>query len=989
MYINSVSGDLFVGGDIDNYGGYPIDTVFKLKKTGNLDTSFNPSQTFTARGVVEQADGKVIAVGRDNILIDRFTSTGANDGTFTQLPLLWTGSTNTPYSFCSTIQADGKILVGGFFNVVSGNSYSRICRINANGTLDTSFNVGTGFNSLVTSITIQPDGKILVAGTFETYSGFSSSGIIRLNSNGSIDSTFTSPVLPFGDIYSMYLLSNGKILVGTNEASRPVNTRSRILRLNSNGSIDGSFTTAFLNDGGIVYSIDVEPINGGIFAAGDFTTVNGVSSKGLVKLFSNGTRDASLNVGTGFGTAAFQHPRVVKLKYNGHIYVGGNFDKYKGDTDINIFTELLPNGDIFECEVGTCYQYSISKLDGFTSGTALIVDCNGVIQEIFNNDTLPYNFCATKILNTNSSIVSGGTDVAVICCFEFENVGNGTTPISYVDCTNNEIFDANFTQGERICGKYIVPGSLPYTQPIRQIGSCVLPTPTPTATATRTPTPTMTPTMTSTPTRTPTMTPTTTNTSTPTLTPSITPSPTYCANPTAYAIFDANSDRTNLSNWMISKGSTFRGFNSVGSPSTVQSIFQSQMNAYIDYTGYTVGNNNALMSEPVSLNEDPITITNTNIWSADNTWVSIIVPNCPLCPNGLYSFINNGINRTPSSNYTSLTFYYSGNVIPQGYYNFYTTFPGTGMRESSSDTSYNVNTLVCPITPTPTATATQTLTPSPTRTQTATPTTTPTSPCNTNWTIRNADCGLGTVNDIGINGSFMNTLSGPSTFPLTSGLYGTKSNPNGVICGAGNTIQANVSTNIPGTGNCAFMEIIINGVQTNILYFTTNPFPQISGVVINNGDNVEVRIGCFLGPCPEIPVTPTTTSTPTITPTMTLTPSPTSASTLCIDILTNTSLDVVITQVKVNNLIASVTGGMMPNTPGNGTNLEVSLAAGTYDVQIAYTCSVAGQRIEIGSPITGYACQNTSTGSFIMTFPNVGFSSLPNCLEIIAQDGTC
>lgn len=183
--------------------------------------------------------------------------------------------------------------------------------------------------------------------------------------------------------------------------------------------------------------------------------------------------------------------------------------------------------------------------------------------------------------------------------------------------------------------------------------------------------------------------------------------------------------------------------------------------------------------------------------------------------------------------------------------------------------TYNIDYPVSCITPTPTATATAT----PTRTPNSTPTNTPSSPCNTNWIVRNADCGLGTVNDIGINGSFMNTLEGPSTFPLTSTLYGTKTNPNGVICGAGNLIQANITTNIAGTGNCAFMEIIINGVQTNILYFTTNPFPQISGVVINSGDNVEVRIGCFLGPCPEPAAssTPTNTATPTRTPSITQT----------------------------------------------------------------------------------------------------------------------
>jgi hypothetical protein len=109
---------------------------------------------------------------------------------------------------------------------------------------------------------------------------------------------------------------------------------------------------------------------------------------------------------------------------------------------------------------------------------------------------------------------------------------------------------------------------------------------------------------------------------------------------------------------------------------------------------------------------------------------------------------------------------------------------------------------------------------------------------------------------------------------------------------------------------------------------------------------------------------------------------------LCIDITTNNSLDIAITQVIVDGLIASVTGGVMPNTPGNGTNLEVTLSAGTYDVVITYSCSVSGQRIEIVSPLTGYACQNTLTGSGSLTFTGVGFSSL-NCLQITAQDGTC
>lgn len=145
------------------------------------------------------------------------------------------------------------------------------------------------------------------------------------------------------------------------------------------------------------------------------------------------------------------------------------------------------------------------------------------------------------------------------------------------------------------------------------------------------------------------------------------------------------------------------------------------------------------------------------------------------------------------------------------------------------------------------------ITPTPTTTTTIieptiTPTTTSTIQTSS-WGVRNADCGFGTLNDIGINSSFMNSLNGPSNFPLTSTLYGTKSNPNGVNYGGTNTIQANVTTNLPGTGNCAALRVTINGTTIYETYFSTNPFPQVSGVIINSGDTVEVEVACYPGPC--------------------------------------------------------------------------------------------------------------------------------------------
>jgi len=124
--------------------------------------------------------------------------------------------------------------------------------------------------------------------------------------------------------------------------------------------------------------------------------------------------------------------------------------------------------------------------------------------------------------------------------------------------------------------------------------------------------------------------------------------------------------------------------------------------------------------------------------------------------------------------------------------------------------------------------------------------------CSTNWTVRNASCGFGTVNDVGINGYFMNTLAGPSTFPLSSTLYGTKSSPNGVNCTASNSITVNVTTNLPGTGNCGAVFIYINNAPapSYTQFFTSEPSITVNGVSISSGDSVEVMVSCLPGSCP-------------------------------------------------------------------------------------------------------------------------------------------
>jgi len=130
-------------------------------------------------------------------------------------------------------------------------------------------------------------------------------------------------------------------------------------------------------------------------------------------------------------------------------------------------------------------------------------------------------------------------------------------------------------------------------------------------------------------------------------------------------------------------------------------------------------------------------------------------------------------------------------------------------------------------------------------------------------------------------------------------------------------------------------------------------------------------------------VSPTTTSTPTITPTPSITPTNLTAN---LDI-TNGSLDIQITAVYVNGVLTSVTGGSLPNTTGNGTNLSTT-QVGTYTVDVYYSTLIAGQHITLTDSDLFSTCINTSFGSNIATFTSVKVATYSNVI-IDAQDGTC
>jgi len=116
---------------------------------------------------------------------------------------------------CVAVQSDGKIVVGGIFAHYQGAILNGIARLNSDGTLDATFDPGTGANNTVEALGAQPDGKVIIAGRFTAVNGASHIAVARLNPGGSPDSTFSPSFIGLENIVdTLALQADGRMLIG-------------------------------------------------------------------------------------------------------------------------------------------------------------------------------------------------------------------------------------------------------------------------------------------------------------------------------------------------------------------------------------------------------------------------------------------------------------------------------------------------------------------------------------------------------------------------------------------------------------------------------------------------------------------------------------------------------------------------------------------------------------------------------------------------------
>jgi uncharacterized delta-60 repeat protein len=180
------------------------------------------------------------------------------------------------------VQPDGKLLIGGRFAAVNGTANAHVARLNGDGTVDSSFHPGTSVEGFLGSLVLQPDGKVLIGGSITNVNGVSRNGIARLNADGTLDASFDPGAGVPHSVYAMALQPDGKVIMAFLSMESGVTRWGGLARLNSNGSLDGSFKLSDIVEG--IQSLDLQP-NGGLVIGGDFAVVNGAARNYVVRIF--------------------------------------------------------------------------------------------------------------------------------------------------------------------------------------------------------------------------------------------------------------------------------------------------------------------------------------------------------------------------------------------------------------------------------------------------------------------------------------------------------------------------------------------------------------------------------------------------------------------------------------------------------------------------------------------------------------------------------
>jgi len=178
---------------------------FKVQGNFKLDDVVGPGictkQGFEGQPGQETTQYQVDAVrkiGCSSLLLDdTFHPGGGTNGTVLDLAL----------------QSDGKVFIGGQFTKVNYSARNRVARLNEDGSLDTTFDPGNGANCTVSALAVQIDGKVVIGGCFTSVGGESRRRVARLQTDGLVDIDFDTSSGANDSVSDLAVQLDGKVII--------------------------------------------------------------------------------------------------------------------------------------------------------------------------------------------------------------------------------------------------------------------------------------------------------------------------------------------------------------------------------------------------------------------------------------------------------------------------------------------------------------------------------------------------------------------------------------------------------------------------------------------------------------------------------------------------------------------------------------------------------------------------------------------------------
>ncbi len=351
--VEQPDGKILLAGAFQNYAGSGKNNLVRLNNDGTVDPTFNPGGSGPSHIVHDLAlmnDGRIIIGGifsayngQPSGFVLRLHADGTRDAGFQVPP-----NTINSAVLAVEVHVENKVLAAGEFNLCQGHSQPHITRFNYDGSLDTTFIIGSGFNMPVRDLLVLPDMRVLCTGDFWDYDGNTCGRIALLSPGGPFDASMTTtPGLTGTGARGLTLerQADGKILIGGRFTHHNGATRGGLSRMDITGALDPLFTSPFYPYAEV--RAIAEHVDGKIFVGGSFSSAmyspNLPGPNNFLRLHADGSQDDAYPVGQGIlpGAAATAFVDDIHVQADRKILVGGAFQFFDTESQYQQIIRLM------------------------------------------------------------------------------------------------------------------------------------------------------------------------------------------------------------------------------------------------------------------------------------------------------------------------------------------------------------------------------------------------------------------------------------------------------------------------------------------------------------------------------------------------------------------------------------------------------------------------------------------------------------------------